>query len=365
MATIHLDGVSKAYDKHTVFSGLSLTVEHGECFTLLGPSGCGKTVLMRLIAGFETPGAGTIAIGDTKVADASGESVPPDRRDLGVVFQDYAVWPHMTVFQNVSYPLKLAKMPQDALTEQTMRAIALVNMEGLEKRLPSELSGGQQQRVALARALVARPSIMLLDEPLSNLDANLREEMRFEIKELQHKLDITVFYVTHDQEIALAISDRMAIMDMNGKIRQIGPPAEIYEKPVDMFVFNFMGVANFIRVNAEGGILRAGTGAQPVPWPMPDGSAEEWIAGCRPSDVIISRPGTTAEPALRGVIKRASFLGAMMDYLVDIDGAHLRTELETHRAIADNLVFQEGEECRIRFHNLHWFDAKHMAEVTE
>jgi len=369
MATIHLDGVSKAYDKNTVFSDLSLTVEHGECFTLLGPSGCGKTVLLRLIAGFETPGAGSISIGETKVADASGESVPPDRRDLGVVFQDYAVWPHMTVFQNVSYPLKLAKTPLDVLTEQTMRAIALVNMEGLEKRLPSELSGGQQQRVALARALVARPSIMLLDEPLSNLDANLREEMRFEIKELQHKLDITVFYVTHDQEIALAISDRMAIMDMNGKIRQIGPPAEIYEKPVDMFVFNFMGVANFIRVNEKDTVLRAGTGEQPIPWPMPqpgsDGNAEEWIAGCRPSDVIISRPGTSAEPYLRGIIKRASFLGAMMDYLVDIDGAQLRTELATHHAIAEDLVFQEGEECDVRFHTLHWFDAKHMAEVTE
>ncbi|MCC8193510.1 MAG: ABC transporter ATP-binding protein [Deltaproteobacteria bacterium] len=365
MATIHLDGVSKAYDKHTVFSDLTLTVDHGECFTLLGPSGCGKTVLLRLIAGFETPNAGAIRIGETKVADASGESIPPDRRDLGVVFQDYAVWPHMTVFQNVSYPLKLAKVPRDALTEQTMRAISLVNMDGLAKRLPSELSGGQQQRVALARALVAQPSIMLLDEPLSNLDANLREEMRFEIKELQHKLDITVFYVTHDQEIALAISDRMAIMDMQGKIRQIGTPAEIYEKPADLFVFNFMGVANLVTVNRRGGVLCAGTGEQPMPWAAPEGNAQSWVAGCRPSDVIITRPGQGGETALRGVVKRASFLGAMMDYLVEIDGAHLRTELETHHALTHNLIFKDGEECDIRFHTLHWFDARHMAEVTE
>jgi iron(III) transport system ATP-binding protein len=368
MATIHLDGVGKRYDTHTVFSDLSLTVNHGECFTLLGPSGCGKTVLLRLIAGFETPNAGAVDIGGATVADASGESVPPDRRDLGVVFQDYAVWPHMTVFQNVSYPLKLAGTPPEALREQTMRAISLVNMDGLENRLPSELSGGQQQRVALARALAARPSILLLDEPLSNLDANLREEMRFEIKELQHKLDITVFYVTHDQEVALAISDRMAIMDMNGKIRQIGTPVEIYEKPVDLFVFNFMGVADFISVNEEGGVYRAGKGNRPIPWTMPpaDDSVPEWIAGCRPSDVVITRPGSAGpEKCLRGVIKRASFLGAMMDYLVEIDGAHLRTELETHRAIADGLVFREGEECDIRFHNLHWFDARHMAEVTE
>jgi iron(III) transport system ATP-binding protein len=288
-----------------------------------------------------------------------------------VVFQDYAVWPHMTVFQNVSYPLKLAKKPQAELTEQTMRAISLVNMAGLENRLPSELSGGQQQRVALARALVANPSIMLLDEPLSNLDANLREEMRFEIKELQHKLDITVFYVTHDQEIALAIADRMAIMDVKGNIRQIGTPTAIYEKPEDLFVFNFMGVANFITVNRNGDTFCAGKGAQPVPWQAPpnDGAVAEWVAGCRPSDVIITRPGAEigadAGKSLRGVVKRASFLGSMMDYLVEIDGAHLRTELPTHIALADNRVFKEGEECDIRFHKLFWFDARSMAEVTE
>ncbi|MDL2209185.1 ABC transporter ATP-binding protein [Desulfovibrio sp. OttesenSCG-928-O18] len=364
MATITLDKVSKAYDRNVVLNELSLTVDHGECFTLLGPSGCGKTVLLRLIAGFETPDAGAIRIGDTTVADASGESIPPDRRDLGVVFQDYAVWPHMTVFQNVSYPLKLAKVPEADLTEQTMRAISLVNMTGLDKRLPSELSGGQQQRVALARALVARPSIMLLDEPLSNLDANLREEMRFEIKELQHKLDITVFYVTHDQEIALAISDRMAIMDMKGQIRQIGTPTEIYEKPADLFVFNFMGVANFIAVNGKADMLCAGSGTQVMPWQMPTGEAEEWVAGCRPSDVIITRP-TAEGKKLRGIVRRASFLGAMMDYLVEIDGAYLRTELETHHAVTNGLIFKEGEACDISFHNLHWFDAKQMAEVTE
>ena len=240
-------------------------------------------------------------------------------------------------------------------------------MQGLAERLPSELSGGQQQRVALARALVAQPSIMLLDEPLSNLDANLREEMRFEIKELQHKLDITVFYVTHDQEIALAISDRMAIIDKKGKIRQIGTPVEIYEKPADMFVFNFVGVANFISVNKQGGALCAGTGSQVVPWEMPEDIASatmNWIAGCRPSDVIIARPVSKGK-YLRGIIKRASFLGAMMDYLVEIDGAHLRTALETHYAISNDLLFKEGDECAITFHNLHWFDAAHMSEITE
>ncbi len=360
MATIHLDGIVKSYGQHQVLNNLSLTVNHGECFTLLGPSGCGKTVLLRLIAGFETPEAGSIHIGETVVSDpVSGVNVPPDSRDLGVVFQDYAVWPHMTVFDNVAYPLKLAKKPQRELTDRVMETIAMVNMKGLEKRLPSELSGGQQQRVALARALVGKPSLMLLDEPLSNLDANLREEMRFEIKELQHKLNITVLYVTHDQEIALAISDRMAIMDKTGAIRQIGTPWEIFEQPADSFVFNFMGVANFVPVRREGEHYFVGTGQQAVPWEYPKGDAPEWVAGFRPSDVRITHEGE----GLRGVVKRASFLGAMMDYLVEVDGTHLRTNLETHEAIAKGRMFKEGDACVISFRNLLWFDARSLSEV--
>lgn len=365
MAKINLDSVSKSYGANHVFNDLSLTIQHGECFTLLGPSGCGKTVLLRLLAGFENPDSGSVSIGEDVVAKAGGNSLPPDRRDIGVVFQDYAVWPHMTVFQNVSYPLKIAKIPKDLLTSKTMDAIAMVNMQGLENRLPSELSGGQQQRVALARALVAAPSIMLLDEPLTNLDANLREEMRFEIKELQRKLDITVFYVTHDQEIALAISDRMAIMDNKGNLRQIGTPEEIYEKPVDLFVFNFMGVANFLDVNKKDGKLCAGNGSQIVPWRMPEGNAENWIGAFRPSDVILDRPENAAEDSLIGFIKRASFLGSLMDYLVEIDGAHLRVEIPTHIAVDKNLIFKDGEKCAIQFKDLHWFDAKQRAEVEE
>lgn len=365
MATINLDKVGKSYGKHRVFGDLSLTLEHGECFTLLGPSGCGKTVLLRLLAGFETPDTGSVKIGEEEVAKAGGDCLPPDRRDIGVVFQDYAVWPHMTVFENVSYPLKIARLSKEELTRKTMDAIAMVNMQGLEKRLPSELSGGQQQRVALARALVAAPSIMLLDEPLTNLDANLREEMRFEIKELQRKLDITVFYVTHDQEIAMAISDRMAIMDSKGRLRQIGTPTEIYEKPADLFVFNFMGVANFLDVNKKNGRLCAGSGEQPVPWPEPEGSAENWIGACRPSDVLMEKAGHKSAPsaALKGKVKRASFLGSLMDYLVEIDGAQLRVEIPTHEAVEKDLIFNDGEECLIAFKDLHWFDARQKAEV--
>ena len=206
---IKVEGVAKAYGKHQVHKGLDLGIKKGECFTLLGPSGCGKTVLIRLIAGHEVPDEGRIIIDNTVVADsASGEYIPPERRGLGIVFQDYAVWPHMTVYDNIAYPLKMEKRPKEEIDKLVMKMIDIVGMKGLDKRLPSELSGGQQQRVALARALVADPSVMLLDEPLSNLDANLREEMRFEIKALQRQFGITVMYVTHDQEVA--ISARLA-----------------------------------------------------------------------------------------------------------------------------------------------------------
>ncbi|MDR1977757.1 MAG: ABC transporter ATP-binding protein [Synergistaceae bacterium] len=363
MDIIQVEDIAKSYGKHRVHEELSLSIQQGECFTLLGPSGCGKTVLLRLIAGFEIPDAGKISIGGTVVSDPSaGVNISPDSRGLGVVFQDYAVWPHMTVFDNVAYPLKLIKMPRKDLTERVMETVSMVGMGGLEKRLPSELSGGQQQRVALARALVAKPSLMLLDEPLTNLDANLREEMRFEIKELQRKLNITVFYVTHDQEIALAISDRLAIMDETGHIRQTGNPWEIFEQPADPFVFNFMGIANFISVRRVGEDYLVGNGAQPMPWEKPEGDASEWAAGFRPSDVRIAPAGGAG---LRGVVKRASFLGAMMDYLIDVDGASLRTSIETHEALTERLMFKEGEACVVNFRNLLWFDARSLAEVLK
>ncbi len=359
---IKVENVAKGYAKHQVLQNLNLGIKKGECFTLLGPSGCGKTVLIRLIAGHEVPDSGKISIDDTVVADsASGEYIPPERRGLGIVFQDYAVWPHMTVYENIAYPLKMEKRPNDEIDKLVMDMVEIVGMKGLEKRLPSELSGGQQQRVALARALVADPSVMLLDEPLSNLDANLREEMRFEIKALQRKFGITVMYVTHDQEVALAISDRIAIMDNEGRIRQIGTPYEIFEKPADLFIFKFMGIANFLAVREENGKFVVGTGTQEVPWEAPQGSAASWVAGFRPSDVEIHRDG----PGLKGIIHRANFLGATMDYSIDIDGEHLRTELETHTAINNNLMFKEGEECYITFRSLLWFDAEQLKEVEE
>ena len=359
MATIKIEGVSKSYGGKTVLSSLNLELNDGECFTLLGPSGCGKTVLMRLIAGFEAPDTGTIYIDGTPVASAEeGKMLPPDKRGLGMVFQDYAVWPHMTVFDNIAYPLKLAKVAQSEIQERTMRVVGLVGLTGLDQRLPSQLSGGQQQRVALARALISEPRILLLDEPLNNLDANLREEMRFEIKALQQKLGVTIFYVTHDQEIGLAIADRLAVMDGKGKLRQIDVPEKVYEHPADDYVFRFLGIANFLPVRRDGEALYIGGSSDQWVGPKPTRSGNTLTAGFRPSDVMLSRDGE----GLPAVIRRASFLGAQFDYLIDIAGTTVRAALPSHECIDNNLLFVEGDSCRVKLATVQWFEGEITAE---
>lgn len=356
MADIRLENIYKSYGNNHVHTGLNLVIKEGECFTLLGPSGCGKSVLMRMIAGFENPDKGKIYIGGQLMADREANvSIPPNLRDLGVVFQDYAVWPHMLVFDNIAYPLKIANETKQKIRERVMETVELVNLTGLEMRMPSELSGGQQQRVALGRALVANPSLMLLDEPLNNLDANLREEMRFEIKELQKKLGITILYVTHDQEIALALSDSIAIMDKQGNIVQVGKPAEVFENPVNDFVFRFLGISNFLSVKQSGGELMVGTQKMVVE-NKPGLGAAEFVAAFRPSDVYISRSGM----GLKGKIVRASFLGADMDYLIDVEGRIIRTQLNTYNALQDDLVLKEGDGCVVNFYSVNWFDGSRL-----
>jgi len=358
MASIEIKGISKQYAGRTILSDLSLELQDGECFTLLGPSGCGKTVLLRLIAGFEAPDSGRILIGGDVVADAaSGEMLPPDKRSLGMVFQDYAVWPHMTVFDNVAYPLKLAGIAADELKRRALRIIDLVGLAHLDQRLPSQLSGGQQQRVALARALVSEPQILLLDEPLNNLDANLREEMRFEIKALQQKTGVTILYVTHDQEIALGIADRLAVMDEQGRLRQIGTPEEVYEHPVDDFVFRFLGIANFLPVRREADVLHVGNSSERWTGLPPDKPGNILTAGFRPSDVVLSRKGE----GLPGTIRRASFLGAQFDYLIEIAGTLIRAALPSHECVARDLLFSEGDSCRISLATVQWFEGQIVA----
>src|SRR5688572_9502739 len=237
---IAVENLTKRFGPLAAVSDVSLSVEQGELFTLLGPSGCGKTTLLRLLAGFYTPDAGEIRFGDRVVNE-----VPPHERGIGMVFQNYALWPHMTVTENVCYGLKLRKVSAADMATRSRAVLEKVGLTGLGERYPGQLSGGQQQRVALARALVLNPLMLLLDEPLSNLDAKIRVQVRSEIRKLQRSLGITTVYVTHDQEEALSLSDRVAVM-RDGRIQQVATPKTLYERPVNRFVADFVGTNNFI-----------------------------------------------------------------------------------------------------------------------
>lgn len=240
MSDVTLEHIKKAYGDNVVVNDFTLKVKEGEFVSFLGPSGCGKTTTLRMVSGLEQPTSGKILLGNDVVNDVSLRTfIPPEKRLIGMVFQSYAVWPHMTVYQNVAYPLKIKKVKKDELKTRVLKAISQVRLNNLEKRYPHQLSGGQQQRVALARALVMKPRVLLLDEPLSNLDAKLREEMRVEIRELQREIKVTVIYVTHDQIEALTMSNRIVVMD-KGIIQQIGTPEELQKKPTNEFVRSFL-----------------------------------------------------------------------------------------------------------------------------
>jgi len=235
MVSVRLEKVTKRFGKVVAVNNVTLKVEHGEFFTLLGPSGCGKTTTLRVIAGLEMADSGRIFFDETDVTD-----YPPHKRETGMVFQNYALWPHMTVFDNIAYGLKIKKLPKQEIKRKVKEVLDLIRLTGMENRYPTQLSGGQQQRVALARALVVEPKVLLLDEPLSNLDAKLRVEMREEIQRIQRRLGITAIYVTHDQEEAMVISDRIAVLNQ-GMVMQIGTPKELYKRPRNMFVATFLG----------------------------------------------------------------------------------------------------------------------------
>ena len=251
MPVITLDHVTKSFGNTVVIREFSQEIRDGEFITLLGPSGCGKTTTLRMIAGFEKPTGGAIRI-DGKLVSGEGTFVPPEERGVGMVFQSYAVWPHMNVFDNVAYPLKIQGRSQKDIEEKVGKVLDTMHLSEYAKRMPSELSGGQQQRVALGRALASEAGILLLDEPLSNLDAKLREEMRFEIKEIQKKLGITVIYVTHDQTEAMAMSDRIFVFN-DGVVQQVGGPVDIYRHPANTFVADFVGRINLLRGESKDG----------------------------------------------------------------------------------------------------------------
>jgi ABC-type Fe3+/spermidine/putrescine transport system ATPase subunit len=311
---IALRDVVKRFGRVTAVDGATLDVADGQLFTLLGPSGCGKTTLLRLIAGFYRPDAGEIRFGERRV-----ESLPPYERNIGMVFQNYALWPHMTVRANITYGLRLRKLQAAEIAERLDRGLRQVNLVGLEDRYPGQLSGGQQQRVALARALVLNPDILLLDEPLSNLDAKVREQVRGEIRLLQQALRITTVYVTHDQEEALSLSDRVAVM-RDGRIQQVAAPKELYERPANRFVADFVGTNNFITGVCTGG------GDERIVVETPLGvvhgrAGEGVVAGARcvlavrPENVTLN--ATAADNVFEGRVAFASYLGNTLRYDVE------------------------------------------------
>jgi iron(III) transport system ATP-binding protein len=304
--------------------GISFSVERGSFYTLLGPSGCGKTSTLRCIAGLETPASGYIEIGDTVVyASASRTVVPPHKRDIGMVFQSYAIWPHMSVFDNVAFPLVhgVRKPAKSAVRDKVMRALSLVQLDELASRPAPMLSGGQQQRVALARAIANEPTVLLLDEPLSNLDAKLREDMRQEIKSLVRRLGTTTLYVTHDQLEALSMSDTVALV-RDGQIVQEGAPREVYLNPGDAFAANFLGRSNLLSGRVVGDHLETTWGSLRCADIPP--AVEEVTVGFRPESVQLSDAPLPGDNVLSGTISAAQFAGETVEYQVDLGGHAIR-----------------------------------------
>jgi ABC-type Fe3+/spermidine/putrescine transport system ATPase subunit len=357
---VRLEGISKRYagTAHPAVADLSLEIPQGEIFTLLGPSGCGKTTTLRIVAGLEMPDSGALFFEERPIVAVSQRLfVPAHKRNVGMVFQSYAIWPHMTVEENVAYPLKLRRVPRTEMRERVERALGLVGLTGLEKRPAPFLSGGQQQRVALARALVYEPSLLLLDEPFSNLDTKLREQMRIEVKLLQARLRVTVLFVTHDQVEALSLSNRIALMDA-GRVQQVGSPRDLYERPANTFVRDFLGKTVLLR-----GVVQATNAAGQVAVGV-DGAPECVVFGrsyapegvhvgtpvflaMRPEDaeVVAADDPRGGAGTVRGLVEAALFVGERTEYRVQVhdQGSVLVYGKRTE-------VFGEGQEVRLHIH---------------
>lgn len=320
MAGVRLSRLAKSFGSTIAVDDIDLDVADGSLTTFLGPSGCGKTTTLRMVAGLETPTAGTIVIGNETV-HGDGVHIPPERRRIGMVFQSYAIWPHMNVFDNVAYPLKVRRMRKEELRRRTYAALKTVQLEELAERFPAQLSGGQQQRVAVARAIVFEPQILLLDEPLSNLDAKLRVQMRAEIRELQQRLGVTTLYVTHDQHEALAISDQVAVMNQ-GKIVQFGTPQEVYEQPVNRFVADFIGWTNFLpgKTTADGAVEVLGKTIATKHLSIASGTDVHITV--RPEDVRIGTNGAGQEVVFDGDVRTTMYQGRNLMCEVAV-GEHL------------------------------------------
>lgn len=339
MVTIDLKDLTKRFGEVVACNHIDLHIKDGELFTLLGPSGCGKTTILRCVAGFYTPEEGQVFFGETDMTQ-----VPPNNRNTGMVFQNYAIWPHMKVFDNVAFGLKIRKLPKDEIRRKVLDILELVRLGGMEHRTPFQLSGGQQQRVALARALVIEPRVLLFDEPLSNLDAKLRVEMRHEIKRIQKEFGITTIYVTHDQEEALSISDRIAVIEL-GHIMQVDSPQKIYEEPLNLFVADFIGSCTFlhgtitsangkkITLKTEWGLQLHG---QTTRKDVPLSKGDEAFAAIRPEDFHVRQPPLEFNK-LSSTIESLVFTGRYYQVYADVGGSQpVKAELAADAEIKIN-----------------------------
>ncbi len=352
MAGVNMTDITVRYGEETVINRLSLNIKNGENMAIVGPSSCGKTTLMRALCGFVKIKEGEISIGDRAVSSIPQKIfIAPEKRKVGVVFQDYAVWPHLSVLENVIYPLKKQKLAKNDAYDKAIKALSQVKMNEYATRLPSQLSGGQQQRVALARALVSSQQLIVLDEPITNLDANLREEMAYEIKTLQEKIGATIIYITHDQETAMAIADRMAIMDSAGTIRQVGTPEEIWNYPTDKYVFDFLGVSNFLPVKYHSGklIIEDKDNIFSSPFPsaqLSQSKSEDLLLASRPMEIQLNLD--ESPEGFVGEVKRVTYLGNQFDYIVDIGSHTVRVQQDSYEAFK-NGVPVEGRHYKVKF----------------
>ena len=350
---IQIDNVTKAYGKNIVIQGLSAEIQPGEFFTLLGPSGCGKTTLLRMIIGFNSIEGGEIRV-DGKVIN----QIPTNRRNMGMVFQNYAVFPHMSVRDNVTYGLKTRHVPKAERYKRADEILKLVKIDDYADRMPTQLSGGQQQRVALARAIVIQPEVLLMDEPLSNLDAKLRVEMRNVIKRIQRQVGITTVYVTHDQEEALAISDRIAVMH-GGVIQQIGTPKHIYQRPANEFVSSFIGLSNFVDAENENGTLDFGCGYRvPMSTLRPDAGRKVCVA-VRPEEFLIR---SAEEPGIPATVRSSVFLGMTQHYFLTL-GEEREIEVVVPSDRSDLIPDGEKVSLQIVADKVNVFDGESRATV--
>jgi ABC-type Fe3+/spermidine/putrescine transport system ATPase subunit len=338
-AQVLLEGITKQFGGWSAVDGIDLAIERGEIVALLGPSGCGKTTLLRCIAGLEQPSAGIIEIsGKVVYSVTSGIDAPPEQRRIGLVFQSYALWPHLTVAENVGYGLKVKGVAKAEAVARVERILATVGLAGMALRYPSTLSGGQQQRVALARSLVVEADVILFDEPFSNLDLKLREEMRFELRQLINRIGVTAIFVTHDQNEAMVLADRICLMKA-GRLVQVGSPRAVYERPATRFCMDFLGSSNFVAGTLTGDrLLTLASGAMLA---VEGGDVRGPLVGIRPEKIELLPVGETGQNVLPGVIVNVVFLGGTSVYAVDAAGL----VLQVHSANPD---YARGQKVALR-----------------